>query len=163
MRELPYAPPSPGDGEASLTRLHVVDEHGEIQGDCASCAELRLQLEGAEREIRAWRTRTINAERDSARDAFNHPSWEDVKELFAYWRMRTDHPRCRYGAKRFWAAEPFLRDYGEKLCRRAIDGIAFDPFTKRRRNGTLERFDSWELLFRDRGRFEGFVNRAPLA
>lgn len=48
------------------------------------------------------------------------------------------------------------------MCERAIEGIAHDPFTATRRNGTTRKFDGWEQAFGDRGKFEEACNKAPL-
>jgi hypothetical protein len=142
--------------------LHVVDTAtGEIVETCEHCADLADQLAGAEREIRAWRTRCANLERESDKDARNHPFWKDAERLVAEWRKRCRHPRSQLTADRFWMLQPFLHRHGYDLCLKAVAGAAFDPMTKERKNGSVQRFDALELIFRSEGHFESFVNRAP--
>lgn len=94
--------------------------------------------------------------------AREHERWTVVEELFIYWRIHCRHPKSRFSAKRFHQALPYIEAHGEDLCRRAIDGAAFDPFTTRRKNGSVKRHDDWALIFRDDAKFEEMCNRAPL-
>jgi hypothetical protein len=143
--------------------LAVVDtETGEVKDDCAGCAELRAQLAGAERDVRSWRSRYAALERDKERDAQNHEVWKPIAELHRYWRTKCNHPRSKFGADEFWMALPIWQEYGEDMCRRGIDGAAYDPYTTTRRNGSKKRHDGWELIFKNRPKFEEFVNRAPI-
>jgi len=136
--------------------LRVVDENGELHDDCPNCA-------GLETDVRAWRTRYANLRRDRNAEAREHQLFPEAKELHGYWKAKTSHPRSRFTTDRFLLAEPFIREYGMATCRQAIDGIAFDCFKTRRRNGTIQKHDSWELLFKSTGKFEEWVNRAPRA
>lgn len=132
-------------------------------------AEMRDQLDGAEKDVRAWRTRYAILKRDKDREAKNSEWWPIAKRVFDYWRDRCRHPRCAFTIERFRLIEPFLTDsqYGETLperealCRRAIDGAAYDPFITKRKNGTSKRHDGIELIFRSPEKFEEFCNRAP--
>lgn len=138
---------------------------GELSQACEGCGLWRLlkdQLDGAEQEIRAWRVRYRELARNVEQEAKDHEAYAEVKELFDLWRKRCGHPRARFNAGRFNLALPFWQKDGPALCRRAIEGAAFDPFTQRRKNGTIKRFDDWELIFRNRGKFEEFANRAPI-
>lgn len=143
--------------------LKVVDpETGELHGeDCPSCLTLRDQVAGAERDIRAWRQRCANLERDRITAAREHPLWDEARELFAYWAVKCRHPKSKWTADRFWQVEPLLSEYGLAMCKRTIDGAAYDPYTTNRRNGTVKRHDDFELLFRNAGKLEEFANRAP--
>ena len=49
-----------------------------------------------------------------------------------------------------------------RLAARAIAGAGFDAFSTTRRNGSVKRFDEFERVFGDSGKFEEFVNRAPV-
>ena len=142
--------------------LAVVDtETGEVKDSCPGCATLRDQLAGAERDVRAWRARYANLERDTEAEAREHALWDDAKALFGYWKGKTGHSRSRWTADRFWVVEPLLREYGDAMCRKAIDGAAFDPYTTTRRNGSVKRHDDWDLIFRNASKLEEFCNRAP--
>jgi hypothetical protein len=146
--------------------LRVVDtETGESKNLETYVQELQDQLEGAEKELRAWRTRYANLKRDKDAEARKHPLWPQGVKAFQYWQKECRHPRSGFDADRFWAVLPFLKDtdhYGEEMVRRAIDGAAYDPYTTRRKNGTVKRHDDWELIFRTSGKVEEFANRAPL-
>lgn len=151
---------------SSLPRRHLaaVDpDTGEILDRCPGCAERDDQIRGLERDLNAWRLRYADLARDKERDAELSDHWEAANRLMAYWRERCNHPRSRMSVSRFELIEPFLRKDGEDLCRRAIDGAAYDPFVTTRKNGTQKRHDGWDLIFRDRAKFEEFCNRAPLA
>lgn len=124
--------------------------------------QLEDQLAGASRDIAAWRLRYADLKRDKERDAEQHVHHAAIKSLFEFWQAKTSHPRCKFNHQRFEVAEPIFREYGDALCRRAIEGAAYDPFITKRRNGSVKRHDGWELIFRDRAKFEEFANRAPL-
>lgn len=123
--------------------------------------DLADQLAGAQTEIKGWRTRYANLRRDKERDARGDPLWPTALAIFDYWREKCRHPKSQFDADRFYLIKPFLERYGEELCLRAIDGAAYDPFTKPMKNGGVQRFDSIELIFRSAEKFESFCNRAP--
>jgi hypothetical protein len=141
----------------------VNPETGEIHdpGECRECRHKDDVIAGLERDIRGWAARYAELRRDLVQEAKQHPMYDDVKAIFAYWKRACRHPRSQFSADRFWLIQPFFERHGEAMCRKAIDGAAFDPMTKRRKNGSIERFDSVELIFRDEGKFESFANRAP--
>lgn len=143
--------------------LHVIDaDTGEVVKDgCPNCAVLEDHIAGLERDIRGWTVRYANLKRDKDAEARDHELWPKAYEVFKYWRERCRHPRCKFTPERFALLLPFLNDHGSEACQRAIDGAAFDPFVTRRKNGSLKRHDGFELVFRDAGKFEEFVNRAP--
>jgi hypothetical protein len=137
-------------------QLRIVDpETGEFHDqDCPNCA-------GLETEVRAWRTRYHNLKRDRNAEAREHKLFPEAKKLFDFWREECRHPRSKWTADRFWTLAPLLAEYGMETCRQAIRGAAYDPATRRRRNGTIERFDQFSLIFRNADKLESFVNRAP--
>jgi|GEM_PF-4858549 len=142
--------------------LRVVDaETGEIPDDCPSCKILREQLAGAERDLRAWRSRYAKAVRDKEAEARSHDLWKDAEKLFSYWRRRTGRTRPQFTADRFWLVLPFLLKDGADQCRRAIYGRAYDHYEARRKNGSIIRYYEWERIFGSRGEFEESVNRCP--
>lgn len=150
-------------------QLRLVDGDGVVHNDRDSLIatlnqeirELEDQLEGAEREVRAWRARYADAVRDVEKEAKRHPLYAKAEELFGEWQTLTGHTRSKWSVDRFKVVQPFLKKDGYDLCLLAIQGAAFDPYTKPRANGTMKRFDDWELVFRDRYKFEEFCNRAP--
>jgi hypothetical protein len=136
-------------------QLRIVTEHGEVvEEPCPNCA-------GAEKEVRAWRMRYANLKREVDNELEGHELFPEAKRLFDFWRERCKHPRSKFTAERFEQCLPHLRDLGADLCKRAIEGIAYDPYITRRKNGSVERHDAWSLLFRNREKVEEFANRAP--
>ncbi len=144
--------------------LHVVDTAtGELRApDCEQCRVLADQLAGAEKEVRRLRAENQALLRDVEADAREHPLWSEARALFDYWRGRCHRGKARFDAKRFYLVLPFIEKDGVPMCRRAIDGAAYDCFTTRRRNGAVKHHDGWELIFRDRGHFDDFCERAPM-
>lgn len=143
--------------------LHLADPAtGEVfDEECPSCLELRAQLAGMEKDIRAWRSRYAGAVADKQKAAKMNPLWAEAIELFRYWQEACDHKRSKWTVDRFELLEPYIREYGPKMCRRAIDGAAYDPFVTRRKNGSRRRHDGIDLIFRSADKFEEMVNRAP--
>lgn len=144
--------------------VHVVDAAtGEIQNlECPQCAALANQIAGLERDIRGWRHRYRELEKDLEGDARQHPLWETAIGVFDYWRTQCNHPRSRFNAERFDAVRPFIEKDGVEACRRAIRGAAYDPFIDRRRNGTQIRYDDFiDHIFKSRKRFEYSCAKAP--
>jgi hypothetical protein len=151
---------------AEAVPLRLVDSDGVIVGEqeaggCAACRQMEDQIDGLERDVRAWRARYADLARDVEKEAKRHPLYEKAEKLFGEWQHLTGHTRSKWSPDRFKVAQPFLKKDGYDLCLLAIQGAAFDPFTKPRANGTMKRFDDWELVFRDRYKFEEFCNRAP--
>jgi hypothetical protein len=81
--------------------------------------------------------------------------------VFEYWQATCRHPRATWNAERFFLVEPFVKKHGVEMCKRAVDGAAFDPFVTTRRNGSTKRHDGFDLIFRSVDKFEEFANRAP--
>lgn len=133
---------------------------GELS-DCEGCTEAGHMIAGLESTIRSQAAVISKLRVDRERDARNHPRWNQVREVHEYWQRHCGHPRSKFNAERFWLMLPFYEEDGPEVMRRSIDGAAFDPFTTPRKNGTTKRFDDVELIFRNRGKFEEFANRAP--
>ena len=146
-----YLPP-PSKGDDELT------EEEKLRRELA---EVKVQLQGAEREIKAWRARYAAAVEDKEAKARKDKLWPKAEALFEEWKRLCRHPRSRWDHTRFEVVRPFLRSDGYDLCLLAIEGAAFDPYTKARENGSVKRFDDWELVFKSRGKFEEFCSRAP--
>jgi hypothetical protein len=153
----------PVTGEAiGVTIQHVIALKAEN-------ARLEDVVRGLQRDVRGWAYRYAELERDRATEAREHPHWPAGKWLFDHWRRVCRHPRAVWTPDRFWLVESYLSQpkYGETLkarvalCRRAINGAAYDPWTVTRKNGTEKRFDEWERIFGGAGKLEEFVNRAP--
>ena len=106
---------------------------------------------------------TIGNARRREQDFRKHDQYDRCVRLFRVWQRATGHTRSHFTADRFKRALPFLLEYEDTMIGRASEGLAFDPYTTRRANGTTQRHDSWELLFKSADRLEEFANRAPLA
>lgn len=152
-------------GESPVHLVHP--STGVLFETCPNC-------DGVEKELRAWRTRYANLKKEVEAGWQDKELFPEAKRLFDFWRDRCKHPYhprsqgpcglcgvIQFTIDRFDVCMPHLRDLGINLCKRAIEGAAYDPFTQIRRNGTLERYNSWELIFRNRDKVEYFANRAP--
>lgn len=136
-------------------------ELGAACGECPIRQALSDDLAGANREISAWRVRNAELTRDVEAEARRHEHWLAASELFDFWRRHCLHSKARFNAARFQLVLPFLQKDGPAIVRQAILGAAFDPFVTTRKNGSKKRHDDWELIFRNRGKFEEFASRAP--
>lgn len=156
--------------------LHVVQPDrttGEVAPatypECSECQKKADEIYALHRDLRGWAIRFRELQRDKAQEAREHPCWALSEMLFQAWRKRCNHKSARWTEDRFWQIEPFLTAgrYGQtleervNLCARAIAGAGFDAFEVKRRNGTTKRFDEWERVFADAGKFEDFCSRAP--
>lgn len=159
----PAPPVRPHQARPAL-RLVVDGESGEVlerEQRCSNCQTIQDQLDGAEREVRSWRSAHAQLKRERDADAPQDPLWPIAAELFRIWKRETKHLRSPWTADRFYDALPLLKKYGHVVFERAICGIAFDPYTKVRKNGSTQRYDGWETLCKTAGQFEEYANRAP--
>lgn len=95
-------------------------------------------------------------------DPREHPDWDRGARLFKAWQRATGHGRSRWTMERFKRARPLLAEYEDEIILRAIEGIAYDPFVSKRANGTTQRHDGWDLLFKSSDKLEEYANKAPL-
>lgn len=156
---------------ASHLHLIVNPETGERQelDQCPGCQERDFIIAGHETTIKGWEIKYGKLRADKEVEARKHPLWPVALKGFKAWKMLGNHPRAAWGFDRFEQSRPFLQDkaYGaslearELMMLRGIVGITYDPFTTRRKNGSVRRHDGWELLFRSRDKFEEMCNRAP--
>lgn len=109
----------------------------------------------------SWRLRYENLQRSQVARIEADPMYDVVKVVFDYWRDVCKHPRSKLDKTRFELAKPIVKAEGIEMSKRAIDGAAYDPFTKTQKNGKVKRYDGFDLIFRDRAKFEDFCNRAP--
>lgn len=152
--------------------LRLVNADGEMEDidGCQECNRLRSLVAGLEQDItniesdlRGKRAQIKALKADREREAREHPRRQEVEELFAYWCEKCNHPRSTLDAERTFRLAWGLEHYGLPMCKLAIDGAAFDPWTRRRKNGTLKRFDEVGMVFKDAPKFEDFVCRADPA
>lgn len=148
-----------------MKHFQVVDTRtGQAHPLASYLQPLSDAIEGLQRDIRGWTSRYADLRRNKVTKAKESALWDLAAELFEFWRQECNHKRSKFTVERFWLIEPFLEDtehYGPEICRRAIAGAAFDPFTTKRKNGSTKRHDDWELIFRNAGKVEEFCNRAP--
>lgn len=156
--------------------LRLVDpDTGEVTDyGCSGCFKRDEEIAALKVEKRGWITRFYNLKREAEAEE-GHELFPEAKRVFDHWKDLCKHRyhkptrrgKCascsniQFTAERFKLIEPHLRDLGEELCMRAVEGGAYDPNTDTRRNGTTVRFNDWGLIFRNRDKVEDFANRAP--
>ena len=156
----------PADDENNVIVLRTVNQDGELVAEehrCPGCSEKAEQVKGLEKDLRSWRTKCANLERDKERDAREDGMWQLAQRLFELWKSVTNHKRSPFSGERFFECAPFLRrpGHGPRMVARAIVGIAHDPYITMRRNGTEKRYDEWFRIFINSDKFEECVNKAP--
>lgn len=154
----------------------VVGQHaedplaGELEALKTQLADANRTIIGLERDIKAAHIREQKLKEDKAAEAREHYLWTVIAIVYVGWQTRCRHKGAPFTSTRFWAAEPYYRStiYGKTLEARvrrscqAIAGAAYDPYTKRAKNGRLMRYDDWEQnVYGGNGRFERFCNLAP--
>jgi hypothetical protein len=173
---------------SAAPNLRVVNsDTGEVEPNSlvarlrAEIDRLKTDLKMAKRDVTAKNRRIAEFERSKVRERLDYERYEDVQRIATYW-----HRKCRGGNSRVNPMAPARFDavrgildqtrivvdedtgrkrhepfYSMEDCRDAVDGAAFDHFSKQRKNGTWEHFDDLELIFRDSKQFENFRDRAP--
>lgn len=151
--------PEPDDRK----RWIIVDaQTGEAVGETDEHPDdLKADVAMAKQAAKSWHGKWLALQDDRERKMRDHAALPVVREIFDYWRRACKHPASEFGPDRFFLIEPYLRKYGPDLCKRAIDGAAFDPFITKRANGSPKRHDGLDLIFRSAEKFEEFCNRAP--
>lgn len=154
----------------------VNPETGEQVGTLDQAQQrLKDEVGGLQRDVRGWAARFAELKRDKDAEAKDSPVWPAALRVFDYWRWECKHTRSAFTLDRFELIRPFLEKLGdqskpepdrlaeaEALCKRAIDGAAFDPFVTERKNGSKKRHDGLDLIFRNADKMEEFCNRAPI-
>lgn len=94
-------------------------------------------------------------------DSLRSSSAREVeRELFDYWREKTNHPQAKLTDDRRRKLRARLREgYTSEQIRSAIDGAAQAPYI----NDVGRRFDDLELICRNGSKLEGFMARAAAA
>jgi len=151
-------------GRLTGRKLRLVDvETGELHNDdpLEELQYLKDQIKGLERDVRAWRIRYAKLARDEEQRAMSSELWPVGKRLFILWKDKCRHPRSKWTPDRFLQCERLLKEYGEDICIKAIEGAAYDPYVTQMRNGGNERHDGWGQIFKNAEKLERFANRAP--
>lgn len=152
VAHLHLAPPPEFDGEFTEDNfVRLVAEHKDLR-TLLKRAEDRLQ--GADLEI----ARLKADEDEKARD---NPYRGQADVMVACWKAACKRRRDP-SAEELLKACARLKKRGLVQCLRAVAGAAFDPTKRERRNGTVERFDDFELIVRSDAKLQGFIDRAPV-
>jgi hypothetical protein len=156
----------------------VVDDNGEVIQELPEVMKLREDLANAERELRRHRRTIEQLKRDATRERLEYDRRDDVERICLYWWRK-----CRQSDKRvnpvsddrFDAVRRMLDStriemvdgkrrrvpaYELDAFKEAIDGAAYDHYSKVRKNGSMVHYDDLELICRDGKHFEEFRSRA---
>lgn len=166
----------------AVRHLHVAydSESGEVIPEAPEILKLRQDLANAERELRRHRRRITELERDAAQERLDYDRRDDVERIALYWWRkcrRSDKRVNPVSAIRFDAVRLLLESTrievvnGKRIrvpayeliaFKEAIDGAAYDHYSKQRKNGSDVHYDDLELICRDGKHFEEFRSRRPL-
>jgi len=148
---LHIAPPPEFDGEFTEDNfIRLVNEHRDLRS-LLKRAEDRLK--GADLEVARLRA-------DEDRKAADNPYRGQADVLIACWKAACNRKRDP-SAEELLKACARLKKRGLGKCLTGIAGAAYDPTKRERRNGTVERFDDFELIFRSDSKLQSFIDRAP--
>lgn len=147
--------------------------------------ELRTKFKMAQRDVAAKNLRIAALETDKARARLDYERYGDVERIARYWhRKHGANPRVNpMSPGRFDAVRGILEQervifeepapgrkrrtrrvepmYTMEECKAAVDGNAFDHFSKKRRNGSEQHYTDLEFVFRDSAHFEECRSRCP--
>jgi hypothetical protein len=168
LRVVQFINPDSGEVVGQHAEDHLA---AELEACKAQLADANRTIIGLERDLKAAHIREQKLKEDKAAEAREHYLWTVIGIMYVGWQTRCKHKGAPFTSTRFWVAEPYYRStvYGKTLevrvrrsCQ-AIAGAAFDPYTKRAKNGRLMRYDDWEQnVYGGNGRFERFCQLAPV-
>lgn len=157
--------------------LRVVDtETGEVHEGCPNCSDLTAKLEEAHRKLDGAWLENRSLKKDYEREHIEHDDRPRVEALHAFWQAECSRPRSALDFGKSSRFEAWLRGLKlgkrmakklkldlspDEMCRLAVMGAGFDPYTNQLRNGAVERYDDPTTIFKNLASFERFVNRAP--
>lgn len=154
----------------------VNPDTGERVGQLADYTQrLEDEIAGLQRDIRGWAARYGDLRRDKDAEAKESPVWPAAVRVFEYWRRQTGKTkRTVFTLDRFELVRPWLEKLGdpkakpaerleeaEALCKLAVDGIAFDHYIEKAKNGIDRHHTGWHLIFKEADQFEKRCNSAP--
>lgn len=149
---LALVPPPDFDGEFTIENFHrLIGEHHDLR---LLLKRSEDRLKGADLELAA-----LKADLDDKARLNPHRGQADI--LVACWKAACKRRRDP-SADELLKACARLKKRGLTDCLKGIAGAAFDPTRRERRNGTVERFDDFELIFRSDSKLQGFIDRAPV-
>lgn len=165
----------------AVRHLHVAydSESGEVIPEAPEIVKLRGDLALAEKELRRHRRIIEQLRRDAAQERLDYDRRDEVERVCLYWWRkcrRADKRVNPISDERFDAVRKLLEStrlevidgkkrrvpaYDLVAFREAIDGAAYDHYSKQRKNGSLVHYDDLELICRDGKHFEEFRSRCP--
>lgn len=149
---LSLVPPPEFDGEFTVENFgRLIEEH----------RQLRLLLQRAEDRLKGADLEIARLRADEDEKAESNPYRGQADVLVACWKAACKRRRDP-SAEEILKACARLKKRGLAQCLRAIAGAAYDPTRRERRNGTVERFDDFELLYRSDAKMASFADRAPI-
>lgn len=122
--------------------------------------DLRIMLGRAEDRLKGADLEIARLRADEDRKAADDPHRGQADVLVACWKAACRRRRDP-SADELLRACARLKKRGLTACLTAVAGAAFDPTKRERRNGTVERFDDFELIFRSDAKLQSFIDRAP--
>jgi hypothetical protein len=114
-----------------------------------------------EKENRLHKAKITKLERDVEVDARKDPLWDEGEGIFQWWALACNHEGQRFEAEEFYLVKPHLKREGPIGCLKAIAGAAFDPYCTELKNGRMKPNNAWEQIFRNKAKFQSFVEKAP--
>lgn len=166
--------------------LHVVGgsgeivEHRETAKLLAQIEKLKVDKKMALRDVATKNRKIAELEANKVRERLDYERRGDVERVWSYWRRRCGHEKAALTPMRFDAIRGILEqeeivvdaETGKRQRRlayeladfkTAVDGCAFDHYSKPRKNGSIQHFDDIEWICRDGKNFEECMARAPAA
>lgn len=162
--------------EEEVELIVVNPDTGERVGTLADHTQrLKDEVAGLQRDVRGWAARYGDLKRNKEVEAKDSPVWPAAVRVFEYWRRLSGKTkRTVFTLDRFELVRPWLEKLGdpkadpaqrleeaEALCKLAVDGIVFDHYVEKAKNGTDRHHLGWHLIFKEADQFEKRCNSAP--
>lgn len=122
---------------------------------------IEVEVKGLRRSLRAETFRLEQLRKKINDDVKEEPEYAPVKEIFDFWRHATGRKRSKFTPDRFWLILPYYKRFGQRVCRLAIAGAAYDCFEPVNKNGLKEPKNRIDDIFKNTDRFEAFARKAP--
>lgn len=130
---------------------------------CPDCEHKDDVIHQYERDLRVMKGRLTRLERNKEADDRSNKLWPEAEQLYAWWMLATGHFRSQFSIEDFRHMRPRLKekDIGPIGMLQAIAGAAHEPSERPMASGRIERYDSIELICRERDRTLNFQERVP--
>lgn len=145
-------------------QFDLVDRQtGEVFDGCPSCADHEDAIRQYEKQIRILNSRITRLERNREDEDRKHKLWPEAEQIYAWWVLSTGHFKAQFSVEDFRHMRPRLKekDIGAVGLLQAIAGAAYDASERPMANGRIEKYDSIELICREREKTLNFQNRVP--